>query len=106
MKILWVAHRDPLNPRAGGAEKIILEVGKRLVNNGYHITVLAGGWSKCKKYECLEGIQIYRYGFRVLPHLILPLFLIKRHFDIVIADLGHAVPWISPVLLRKKMVVS
>ena len=33
MKILWLAHRDPLNPNAGGAEKIIYEVGKRLVSN-------------------------------------------------------------------------
>ena len=106
MKILWLAHRDPLNPKAGGAEKIILEVGKRLVNNGYDITVFAGGWRKCNKYECIDGIHIYRYGFRALPHFILPAFLIKRHFDLVIADLGHAVPWVSPVLLKKKTVVS
>ena len=106
MKILWLAHRDPLNPKAGGAEKIILEVSKRLVSNGYDITVFAGGWRKCNRYECIDGIHIYRYGFRALPHFILPAFLIKRHFDLVIADLGHAVPWVSPVLLKKKTVVS
>ncbi|MEM3191136.1 MAG: glycosyltransferase, partial [Candidatus Parvarchaeota archaeon] len=106
MKILWLAHRDPLNPKAGGAEKIILEVGKRLVRKGYDITVFAGGWRNCSRHEYLEGIHIYRYGYRVLPHFILPVFLLKEDFDLVIADLGHAVPWIIPILLRKKTIVS
>ncbi|MEM0135337.1 MAG: glycosyltransferase family 4 protein [Thermoplasmatales archaeon] len=106
MKILWVAHRDPLNPKAGGAERIILEVGKRLVIKGYDVTFFAGGWKNCREYECIDGIHIYRYGFRALPHFILPVFLIKRHFDLVISDLGHAVPWLSPVLLRKRTIVS
>jgi glycosyltransferase involved in cell wall biosynthesis len=106
MEILWLAHRDPLNPKAGGAEKIILEVSKRLVDRGYDITILTGGWRNCKRYEFKEGIHIYRYGVRALPHFVLPFFLMKRHFDIVIADLGHAVPWVTPILLRKKTVVS
>lgn len=106
MKLLWLAHRDPFNPKAGGAEKIILEVSKRLVNCGYDITILTGGCRNCKRYEFKEGIHIYRYGVRALPHFVLPVFLIKRHFDIVIADLGHAVPWVTPILLGKKTVVS
>ena len=44
MKILWLAHRDPLNPRAGGAERIIYEVGRRLVvkgiSEGFNVTVI------------------------------------------------------------------
>jgi hypothetical protein len=31
MKILWINHRDPKHPEAGGAEIHIAEVGKRLV---------------------------------------------------------------------------
>jgi len=30
MKILWLANRDPLDPKAGNAELIIKEVGLRL----------------------------------------------------------------------------
>ncbi len=106
MKLIWLAHRDPFNPKAGGAEKIILEVGKRLVNKGYEVTIFAGGWKNCKRYEQKEGINIYRYGARVLPHFVLPAFLIRRRFDVVIADLGHAVPWITPILLKKNTIVS
>lgn len=106
MKILWVAHRDPLNPRAGGAEKIIYEVGKRLSETGYSVTVFSGGWKECKRFEEMAGIKIHRSANSIIAHFALPIFLLKNHFDFVIVDLGHAVPWISPVLLKQKFVVS
>ena len=106
MKILWVAHRDPLNPRAGGAEKIIYEVAIRLIKNDHHVTVLSGGWKNCNNKECLNGIRIMRFGKRIGPHIALPIHLLKNKYDIVIADLGHAVPWVSPILLRRNTIVS
>jgi len=106
MKILWLAHRDMRNPRAGGAERIIYEVGKRLAINGNDITILSGGWRNCRKYDDLDGMHIIRAGYRIGPHLQLPILLIRNNYDLVIADLGHAVPWISPIILRKKTIVS
>ena len=106
MKILWLAHRDPLNPRAGGAERIIYEVGIRLINKGYKVSILAGGWRNCKREEDLHGIHVMRFGYRVGPHIALPVHLLKHRYDVIIADLGHAVPWITPVLLRRKTIVS
>ena len=106
MKIIWLTHRDPMNPRAGGAERIIYEVGIRLVKNGHQVSVLAGGWKNCKTEENLNGIDIMRYGYRVGPHLALPIHLLSNRYDIIIADLGHAVPWLSPVFLRRKTIVS
>ena len=106
LKILWLAHRDPLNPRAGGAERIIYEVGMHLTKDGHQVSVLAGGWEHCKKAEYLNGIHIIRFGYRVGPHIALPVHLIKNRYDIIIADLGHAIPWISPILLRRKTMVS
>ncbi|MHB1493643.1 MAG: glycosyltransferase family 4 protein [Thermoplasmataceae archaeon] len=106
MKILWLAHRDPLNPKRGGSELIIYEVGKRLVKYGNDVTILSGGWKNCEKILNLDGIKIIRFGSRVVPHIALPLILLRNRYDIVIADLGHAVPWVSPILLKKKTVVS
>jgi glycosyltransferase involved in cell wall biosynthesis len=105
-RIIWLAHRDPLNPRAGGAERIIYEVGIRLIRNGHKVSVLAGGWKNCKKEESLNGIQIMRYGNRIGPHVALPVHLLKHRYDMIIADLGHAVPWVSPIILRRTTVVS
>ena len=106
MKILWLAHRDPLNPKAGGAERIIYEVGKRLVKNGHEVILLSGGWENSKKKDTLEGIHIIRFGYRIGPHIALPFHILKHRYDVIIADLGHAVPWVSPVLLRRKTIVS
>jgi glycosyltransferase involved in cell wall biosynthesis len=105
MKILWLAHRDPLNPKAGGAERTILEVCTRLVNKNYKITMLTGGWNGCKQTEELQGIRIYRFGKNVGPHLALPIFLLKNRYNIVVNDLGHAVPWISSTILNKHNIV-
>ena len=49
---------------------------------------------------------IIRFGKRLGPHIALPIHLLTNNYDIVIADLGHAVPWISPILMRKKVIVS
>lgn len=105
MKILWLAQRDPLNPKAGGVGRTIYEVCSRLVMNGHEVTLLTGGWKRCRNTEVLEGIKILRYGRNIGPHLALPIFLLKHKYDVVVNDLGHAVPWISSSLLAKNSIV-
>ena len=104
-KILWLAHRDPLNPRTGGAERTINEVCARLAKKGHKIILLTGGWKGCRSVETFQGIEIHRFGKRLAPHLVLPAFLLKYHFDLVVNDLGHAVPWISSTILNKHNIV-
>ncbi len=105
MNILWLTHRDPLNPKAGGSERIVLEISKRLVESGSRLTIFAPTFKNSMKVENFKGIEIVRVGGYFVSHLSLPVFLIKRNFDIVIVDLGQAVPWISPYILGKKFVV-
>ena len=105
MRILWLAHRDPLNPRAGGAERTISEVCTRLLQKGHKIILLTGGWKGCKRLENFQGIEIHRFGRSIVPHLALPVFLFKYHFDLVVNDLGHAVPWFSSTILNKHNIV-
>ena len=105
LKILWLAHRDPLNPRSGGAERTIYEVCSRLAKKGYKITLLTGGWKKCKPAENIEGIEIHRFGKNLGPHIALPVFLLKNRYDIVVNDLGHAVPWFTSRVFAKHIVV-
>ena len=105
MKILWLAHHDPLNPRAGGAERTIYEVCTRLVKKGHKITLLAGGWKGCRQSDNIQGITVYRFGRNVGPHLALPIFLLKNRYDVIVNDLGHAVPWFSSAILNKDNIV-
>lgn len=105
LKILWLGHRDPLNPMAGGAERTIYEVCKRLVGNEHSVTLLTGGWRGCKHNEDMSGFKIFRYGKNIGPHLALPVFLLKHRYDIVVNDLGHAIPWLSSSIISKNNIV-
>ena len=101
MKILWIAHRDPKNPKPGGAERTIYEICKRLVVKGHEVTLLSGGWRGCSSYDNINGIRVKRFRTAIGPHFALPVILIKNDYDIVINDLGHAIPWISSTILKK-----
>lgn len=105
VRIIWLAHRDPLNTRAGGAERTIYEVCTRLVRKGHKVILLTGGWKGCSSLDNLEGIEIRRFGKSITPHLALPVILLKHKYDVVVNDLGHAVPWIFSTILNSHNIV-
>lgn len=94
-----------MNPKAGGAERSILEICSRLVGMQYDVTVLAAGCKGYKGNETFRGFKIRRFGNSLFLHLYVPLFIMKNMPDVVVDDLGHAIPWPSTTLLRKKAVV-
>ncbi|MEM3859555.1 MAG: glycosyltransferase family 4 protein [Candidatus Micrarchaeaceae archaeon] len=105
MKILWLAHRDPLHPKAGGAERAIAEICSRLAEMQYDVTVLTAGWKGCENAENFRGFKIRRFGNSLSIHFYVPLFIMKNKPDIVINDLGHAIPWPSTSFLRRKKII-
>lgn len=105
MNILWLNHRDPLNPKAGGAERTILEVGKRLVSHGETVTIYSAGWKGSKKLDSIEGMKIVRLGGNIKIHFLLPIYLLRNKYDVIVNDLGHGVPWPSTTVLGKKNLV-
>ncbi|MEM3859564.1 MAG: glycosyltransferase, partial [Candidatus Micrarchaeaceae archaeon] len=110
LKILWLAHRDPLNPSAGGAERTIYEVCTRLVKKDYDITLITAEWRGCNIRDTIGGIKVIRLGNSILMHILVPLFLIlssltRKGFDLVVNDLGHAVPWPSAFIFKKNNII-
>lgn len=105
MNILWLNHRDPNHPKAGGAERTMYEITKRLVQTGNKVTIYCPKWHGADDEVFLDGIRIIRKGNSLTTHLILPIFLLKNHFDIVINDLAHGIPWISSVFLQRKNLI-
>lgn len=63
-KILWLTWKDRENPKAGGAEIINEELAKRLVQNGYEVIFLVGGFDNGAKEEIIDGYKIIRLGNR------------------------------------------
>ena len=92
-----MSHRCIENPLAGGAERTIYEIGRRLVKEGHEVDLLTGSWPGAARHKVIEGIRVHRYGYRFLPHVVLPLYL-KRHndADLIVDDMAHAAPWLSP----------
>lgn len=105
MNILWLAHRDIKNPRAGGAERTIYEVGRRLVREGHKVTLLTSGFAGGSKTENIEGMKVLRYGHLAAVHLVMPYFIFRGGYDVVINDLGHAIPWPSTFMWKGKRIV-
>ena len=105
MKILWLSHRDPFHPKAGGAERTIAEVASRLSSYGHEITVLSTKWNGSKCLFRMGSVVIRRFGNSFALHLYVPIFTLKYKPDLIINDLGHAVPWPSTTLLGKKSII-
>lgn len=106
MRILWINHRCPKHPEAGGAEVHIAEVGKRLVERGHEITLLAERFDGSKPEERLYGMKVKRFGGKFTLHAYAPYFVKRRSkdFDVVVDDVAHAVPFWSPKFTRKPVV--
>lgn len=95
--ILWLNQLDPLHPWAGGAERHIAEVGRRLVRAGHQVTVVAEQFGPLRSAETWEGIEILRPVRRGLLHawvLANARKLVERfRSDVVVGDLSKIIPW-------------
>lgn len=93
MKLLFVNHRDSLHPKAGGAEEVLHEIGKRLVKMGIDVYWLSERFNGSNERCFIDGIKIIRRGNPLTLHVYSPFEV--RHFDVVIDSVAHAVPFFS-----------
>jgi glycosyltransferase involved in cell wall biosynthesis len=105
MRILWFNHRDLKHPLAGGAERTIYEVSKRLVSKGYEVNLVSVNPGGLVESEMLDGIKIVRIKGNVRAHLAVPKIIWRIKPDFIIDDLAHVVPWLSPLFTNKKVIV-
>lgn len=106
LRILWINHRDPKHPQAGGAETHLYEICTRLVQRGHEVTVLAERFRNSAKHEEVKQVRVRRRGGKWTLHLIAP-YQLMRHagkYDVVVDDIAHAVPFWSPFFTEKPVV--
>ena len=105
MRILWFAHRDIKHPKAGGAERTIYEVGKRLAKLNIEMNLVTVNPGNLLNYEIVDGIKTYRIKGNIKAHLSVKKMIKKINPDIIVDDMDHAVPWCSPWFTHKRVIV-
>jgi len=108
LNVLWINHRDPKHPEAGGAEVRLYEISRKLARMGHRVTVVCEKVRGLPDSEVLDGVEIRRLGGKISIHVLAPLY-VKRHsdeYDVVVDDIAHAVPWYSPLVTKKPVVAQ
>ena len=88
---------------AGGAEVYIHELGKKLVQWGWRVTVFCGNDGVSPGEETIDGVKIIRRGGFFTVYLMAPLyylFRLRRETDVVI-DSENGIPFFTPLFVRK-----
>ena len=62
LRVLLLNERDPLHPKAGGAEVHVAEIAKRLAPRGIAMTQLAVGFAGGAARQRLDGLEVRRLG--------------------------------------------
>lgn len=109
MKILIVNKFCPLHPRAGGAEKNILEIFSR-IGERHEVVLLSALFPGAPKEEIYKNIHIIRFGLpkseNVVSTLIFLPFILRKYLkrmkpDILFEDMS-VVPFFTPLLYPKQ----
>lgn len=102
VRILWYNWKDIKNPEAGGAEVFTHEVAKRLVADGYVVTLFTSFFEGSQKEASLDGISIIRQGTRTSVQRFGRTFYEahKNDFDIVIDEVNTK-PFMTPSFVKK-----
>lgn len=102
LKILLLHWRDPLNPRAGGAENLLLKCVQTLVERGFQVDWFSPKFSS-NSSEMMNGIRIIRRGGRlsVYPHALLYYAIHRGEYSLILESVT-GVPWFVPLYCRRK----
>ena len=106
-KILWFTWKDKKNPLAGGAEIVNEELAKRLVQNGYEVKLIVGGYQDSSPKEIIDGYEVIRVGGRWTVYLQAFLYY-KKHLqgwaDLVIDEI-NTIPFFSKFYVKEKNIL-
>ncbi len=105
MNILWLSWRDIKNPQSGGAEKVAIEVAKRIVRDGSNVTIFTSRFENSKPKEIIDGVNIKRKGNQLTCRLFAFLYYLKNpNFDIVIDEI-NTIPFFTNFYAKSKSIV-
>ncbi len=102
-RVLILNERDPLHPKAGGAETHVYEIFGRLARRGYEVHHYAAGFDGGAEVEDVQGVRVHRLGglARYYPSVPVQTARDTRRglYDAVVECLNK-VPFYSPVYAK------
>ncbi len=107
MRVLAFNWRDRTHPQAGGAEKNIHELGKRMVEGGHEFTLLCGMYEGAEEREIVDGFSVIRRGGNYSVYFAAPLHYLIRMRDYqpdVIIDDINGIPFFTPFFSKTPLV--
>jgi glycosyltransferase involved in cell wall biosynthesis len=80
------------------------EVSRRLVRRGHEVGLLSGQRGRLTSSETVDGVEVTRSQGWLGPHVDEPGYLSAHSdADVIIDDLGHAIPWATPLISDRPM---
>lgn len=107
MNILILNWKDIKHPERGGAEIIVYELAKRMINDGHNVTWFCRSSNNCLPEETIDGIKIIRRGNLVTMYLMAPIFYWSQISkpDLVI-DCSNTIYWQTPLWAWKSRKIA
>lgn len=107
MKYLLFNFRDIKHPNAGGADKMLFEIIKRLVRDGNEVIWFAPRFKDSADEEKVDGIKIIRKGNRLTVYFwvfIYYIFKFRGKVDVVL-DSVNTLPFFTSLFIKEKKFV-
>ena len=104
IRLLVFSWRDIKNPLAGGAEKYIHEICRRLVRDGHEVIFFTSSFQRAKSEEVIDGVKIIRRGHSITTYLLAFLFYVlhwRGKFDCVVEVKDGGLPWFTRFYIGK-----
>src|SRR5512144_128085 len=104
MRFLMLNWRDPMNPMAGGAERVTQGYLGALAERGHDVWWFANDFPGASPTDTVQGIKIVRGGGKGTSVLkAKQWYRRQKPFDLVI-DQHHGIPWFAPWWCRTRCV--
>ncbi len=104
MRILWLTWKDFTHPDAGGAEIVLRELSKRLIEEGHGVTFLTVRHPGSAAKAEVDGIEIVRVGNSRYTHsfqaLAYYLMHMRNHYDIIV-EVVNTAPYFASLFKGK-----
>lgn len=108
VRVLVLNWRDVRHPYAGGAERYLHEISKRLAQRGHTVRWLTAGFPGGARHEVIDGVSVTRTGNALTVYFAVPIEYLRSCVDQydVIVDSENGIPFFSPLYsLKAKLCV-